>query len=227
MVLNSAPRKDIYCLSSCRLQPTNVPICMKCGLDFVELPGGTMEKLAFKYMRDSTRKREAFFLEFAEKIHPVFRRTVVYVTDGWRTAPAMVRAAVDGTTDGKGLGRPITAESDLSEKILRGECYSAANTELDQDDFIITSTARNTQMGQMGKRPYAELKVDDEIAEKYLKDAFIFCPQTEKEIQKSMPNLNAEWVKAGSAAGLSPSVMSELKIELPVCLVLQLLDKTY
>ncbi|VDP49089.1 unnamed protein product, partial [Heligmosomoides polygyrus] len=39
----------------------------KCGFDFVELSGGTAERPAFQHMRDSTRKREAFFLEFAEK----------------------------------------------------------------------------------------------------------------------------------------------------------------
>lgn len=38
------------------------------GFDFVELSGGTYEKLAFHHMRDSTRNREAFFLEFAEKV---------------------------------------------------------------------------------------------------------------------------------------------------------------
>jgi len=38
--------------------------------DFVELSGGTYEELAFTHKRDSTKKREAFFLEFAETIVP-------------------------------------------------------------------------------------------------------------------------------------------------------------
>ncbi|ETN80849.1 oxidoreductase, FAD/FMN-binding protein [Necator americanus] len=137
-----------------------------CGFDFVELSGGNIERLAFQHMRDSTRKREAFFLEFAAKIRPVFEKTIVYVTGGFRTAPAMVNAVRDGITDGIGLGRPITAEPDLPAKILRGDCLAAPDTQLNQDDFTITSTASNMQMGQMGKRPYEELEnICDDVAD--------------------------------------------------------------
>ncbi|KAL6728253.1 hypothetical protein Aduo_010043 [Ancylostoma duodenale] len=138
----------------------------RCGFDFVELSGGNIEIPAFRHMRDSTRKREAFFLDFAEQIRPVFEKAIVYVTGGFRTAPAMVNAICDGITDGIGLGRPITAEPDLPAKILRGECLSAADTKLDPDDYMLTATASNMQMGQMGKRPFAELKnVCDDIAD--------------------------------------------------------------
>lgn len=34
----------------------------------MELSGGTIEKLAFNHQRDSTRAREAFFLEFSDKV---------------------------------------------------------------------------------------------------------------------------------------------------------------
>ncbi|VDM79113.1 unnamed protein product [Strongylus vulgaris] len=121
-------------------------------------------------MRESTRKREAFFLEFAQKacsllsssvvsiIRPVFEETVVYLTGGFRTAPAMVNAILEGNTDGIGLGRPITTEPDLPAKLLHGECLAAADVKLDPDDYMLTSTASNMQMAQMGKRPFAELK---------------------------------------------------------------------
>ncbi|KAF1751326.1 hypothetical protein GCK72_017880 [Caenorhabditis remanei] len=88
----------------------------KIGFDFVELSGGTYEQLAFQHIRDSTRQREAFFLEFAEKIRPVFKNTVVYLTGGFRTVNAMVDAVKSGATQGIGLGRPITAEPDLPKK---------------------------------------------------------------------------------------------------------------
>ncbi|KJH52898.1 oxidoreductase, FAD/FMN-binding protein [Dictyocaulus viviparus] len=141
-------------------------IMEKCGFDFVELSGGTIERIGFQHMRDSTRKREAFFLEYAEKIRPVFEKTIVYLTGGFRTAPAMVRAVVDDATDGIGLGRPITAEPDLPAKILLGECFSASDTKLDQDNFMITNLASNAQMWQLGKRSYTNVKnITDDVAD--------------------------------------------------------------
>ncbi|WKY00325.1 hypothetical protein Q1695_014854 [Nippostrongylus brasiliensis] len=160
------------------------------GFDFVELSGGTIERLAFQHMRDSTRNREAFFLEFAEKIRSSFEKTKVYVTGGFRTAPAMVGAVSAGTTDGIGLGRPITSEPDLPQKILNGQCYSAADVKLDQDDFGITSVASNTQMGQMGQKSYADVQnVCEGIADlshpeeaENFKKAFTAYLETMKEI---------------------------------------------
>ncbi|KAK6047837.1 hypothetical protein COOONC_14656 [Cooperia oncophora] len=99
-------------------------------------------------------------------LRPVFKETVVYLTGGFRTAPAMVSAVLDGTTDGIGLGRPITAEPDLPAKILRGECLSAPDAKVNQDDYMITSTASNMQMGQMSKQPSKDLKtICDGIAD--------------------------------------------------------------
>ncbi|KAK6051045.1 hypothetical protein COOONC_11450 [Cooperia oncophora] len=151
---------------------------------------------AFRHRRESTRKREAFFAEFAEQIRPSFNNTVVYLTGGFRTAPAMIRAISDRITDGIGLGRPITAEPDLPAKILSGECSSAPDTKLDQDDFIITLIASLTQMWQMGRRPYADLtSVCDDIAdlshpkevENFMKKADHFFTQATKAIKRKEP----------------------------------------
>lgn len=83
--------------------------------DFVELSGGTYEKSAFKHQRESTKNREAFFLEFAEDIVKNLRKTKTYVTGGFRTVGAMVHAL--NIVDGIGLGRPVCQEFDLPKKM--------------------------------------------------------------------------------------------------------------
>lgn len=104
--------------------PLKIPLIQEKGFDFVELSGGSYEKLAFNHIRESTKQREAFFLEFADEVRlippvvtiifiqlrQVFQKTIIYVTGGFRTAAAMVRAVKDGSTDGIGLARPVTAE---------------------------------------------------------------------------------------------------------------------
>ncbi|KAL9025073.1 MAG: hypothetical protein Q9180_007736, partial [Flavoplaca navasiana] len=57
--------------------------------DFVELSGGTYESLAFAHKRESTKKREAFFLDFAETIVPALTKTRTYITGGFKTVGAM------------------------------------------------------------------------------------------------------------------------------------------
>uniref|UniRef100_A0A8R1DUE6 Oxidored_FMN domain-containing protein n=1 Tax=Caenorhabditis japonica TaxID=281687 RepID=A0A8R1DUE6_CAEJA len=130
------------------------------GFDFVELSGGTYEKPLFLQVRDSTKKREAFFLEFAEKIRPVFKNTIVYLTGGFRTVNAMVDAVTSGGTQGIGLARPVTAEPDLPKKILKGEVPSAINDILDKNNYLITLMASNTQIEQMGRNSLKEANND-------------------------------------------------------------------
>lgn len=117
--------------------------------DFVELSGGTYESLAFAHKRESTKKREAFFLEFADTITPALKKTRTYVTGGLRTVAGMVQAL--DSVDGVGLGRPVTQEPRLCKDILEGKIDSAIDQKLDQDDFGLTSVASGTQIRQIGK----------------------------------------------------------------------------
>ncbi|CAJ2507462.1 Uu.00g086480.m01.CDS01 [Anthostomella pinea] len=88
------------------------------GVDLVELTGGTYEDPAWHHRRDTTRVREAFFLEFAAGIAPRLRKTRSVVTGGLRSVAAMV-GALD-TVDAVALARPACAEPRLPLDILAG-----------------------------------------------------------------------------------------------------------
>lgn len=103
------------------------------GLDFIELSGGTYESLAFK--RQSSAAREAFFLDFAEVIRPALKKTIIYVTGGFRTGKVMVDAVKEGSTDGIGLARPVCAETTICRDLISNKVHHCAKTLLEENDF--------------------------------------------------------------------------------------------
>ena len=103
-------------------------LCVKleeARVDFVDLSGGTFEGRAFEHKKESTKARESYFIEFAELIRPLLKKTKVYVTGGFRSANGMVSAVRDGACDGIGLGRPLGAEPYLCKEILEGKITGA------------------------------------------------------------------------------------------------------
>lgn len=117
--------------------------------DFVELSGGTYQAMAFKHQRESTRKREAFFLEFAAMIVPALHKTKTYVTGGFRTLHGMLDALK--TVDGVGLGRVVAQEFSLSKDMLNGTITGAIDPKVDQNDFALTNIIAGSQIRQVGK----------------------------------------------------------------------------
>jgi 2,4-dienoyl-CoA reductase-like NADH-dependent reductase (Old Yellow Enzyme family) len=117
--------------------------------DFVELSGGTYESLAFEHKRDSTKKREAFFLEFADLIAPVLSKTKVYVTGGFKTVGAMVKAL--DVVDGVGLARVLAQEPHFGKDVLSGKFKGAIKQRFDDGDFGMTNVAAGTNIRQIGK----------------------------------------------------------------------------
>lgn len=136
--------------------------------DFVELSGGTYEKLAFGHQRESTKNREAFFLEFADLIAPVLKQTKVYVTGGFKTAGAMVKAL--DSVDGVGLARPLCQEPRLCKDILDGKVKGAIKMQLDDNNFGITNVAAGTQIRQIGKDQEPMDLSKDENVQAFMKD---------------------------------------------------------
>jgi 2,4-dienoyl-CoA reductase-like NADH-dependent reductase (Old Yellow Enzyme family) len=95
------------------------------GIDLIEISGGTYEapvmsgtkKMAVK---DSTRKREAYFLDFAEKARAAVT-TPLILTGGFRTVAGMGDAISSGAVDMVGIARSLAIEPDAPKRLLAGQ----------------------------------------------------------------------------------------------------------
>ena len=96
------------------------------GIDLLEVSGGTYEQLEFfkpqaaSEIRDSTREREAMFLEYAKAIKAVARMPIM-VTGGFRTRAGMEAALAGGHTDMIGLARPFCLDPDFPARMFSGQ----------------------------------------------------------------------------------------------------------
>jgi 2,4-dienoyl-CoA reductase-like NADH-dependent reductase (Old Yellow Enzyme family) len=140
----------------------------KARFDYVELSGGTYESLAFGHKRESTKKRESFFIEFAEEIVKPLTKTKTYVTGGLKTVGAMAKAL--DTVDGIGLARPVCQEPHLPKDILEGNVTGSVNLKLDDNDFGLTNMAAGTQIRQIGKDQEPIDLSDQKNVDAFMKD---------------------------------------------------------
>ncbi|WP_320671667.1 NADH:flavin oxidoreductase/NADH oxidase family protein [Patulibacter defluvii] len=97
------------------------------GVDLIEISGGTYEAPAMvdavgegPQVRASTREREAYFLDYAERVRERLPGVPLMVTGGFRTAAAMGQAIRDGSCDLVGLGRPLAVAPDAAGELLGG-----------------------------------------------------------------------------------------------------------
>lgn len=92
------------------------------GLDLLEVSGGTYESPAMTdggAQRESTRRREAYFLEYAEKVRGI-TTVPLMVTGGFRTPAGMRDAITSGATDLVGLARPYALDPAVPRTVLSG-----------------------------------------------------------------------------------------------------------
>lgn len=94
------------------------------GINLIEISGGNYENPSMMggKAKSSTEKREAYFLEFAEKAKKVLTVPLV-VTGGFRTASAMEKALKSGGTDMIGIARPLAVDPHVSNKLLANESH--------------------------------------------------------------------------------------------------------
>ncbi len=106
------------------------------GIDLLEVSGGTYEApLMFgdgadAGARASTRAREAYFLDYAEKVRALVPVPLM-VTGGFRTAAGMEAALQSGAVDIIGLGRPLCVDPHLPAALLDGRATDVPRPRLD------------------------------------------------------------------------------------------------
>ncbi|MDY6943795.1 MAG: NADH:flavin oxidoreductase/NADH oxidase family protein [Pseudomonadota bacterium] len=108
------------------------------SVDLLEISGGTYEQLSFfgtgaegdkqSPKAQSTLEREAYFLEYAERMRKVTRIPLM-VTGGFRSLVGMNKALADDALDVIGLGRPMCVNTDLPNQLLDGSCSAAPRYE--------------------------------------------------------------------------------------------------
>ncbi len=98
----------------------------KAGIDLLEISGGTYDKVAFLMMndqkqplRESTRAREAYFLEFAAKVRAVSKIPLM-ITGGFRTHQFCNEALEKKELDLVGMARPFITNLDDIPGFLMG-----------------------------------------------------------------------------------------------------------
>lgn len=89
------------------------------GIDFIEISGGNYESPEMLMAKESTKKREAFFLDYAEKARAVCQVPLI-ITGGFRSRIAMNEALQAGHLDFIGIARPFALMPDLPNQIKNG-----------------------------------------------------------------------------------------------------------
>lgn len=115
------------------------------GIDLIEISGGTYEAPAMSGGLQETKKastvaREAYFLEFAEKVRASIKVPLM-VTGGFRSAAAMNAALRSGALDVIGLARLLAIDPEAPAALLQGQ---------DSSQRVRPITTGIKQIDQMG-----------------------------------------------------------------------------
>jgi 2,4-dienoyl-CoA reductase-like NADH-dependent reductase (Old Yellow Enzyme family) len=90
-------------------------------VDLLEISGGTYEAAAMmgatKALRQSTREREAYFLDYAAKVRARAAMPLM-LTGGFRSRQGMEQALKSGAIDVIGLARPLVIEPEFGQRLL-------------------------------------------------------------------------------------------------------------
>ncbi|GAP84109.2 putative FMN-linked oxidoreductase [Rosellinia necatrix] len=137
----------------------------RAGFDYVETSGGTYEEVGFRHKKESTIKRENYFVEFAERIAQAVDKMKVYTTGGLKTVDGML-STIEGI-DGLGFGRAAIQEPSFAADILSGKITGAMKSAVPDSNFFgqLTTTSYVLRQVARGEEPadLTDPKVVDEI----------------------------------------------------------------
>lgn len=94
------------------------------GMDLIEISGGTYEspEMAKETAKASTRKREAFFMDYAEKVRALVDIPLA-VTGGFRSTKGMNDALATGALDMIGIARPLAIDPNVPNQALASDQF--------------------------------------------------------------------------------------------------------
>lgn len=122
------------------------------GVDLLEISGGTYENVEFfmaEHVRPSTKKREAYFLDFAEKVRKASQIPLM-VTGGIRTLDFCNNALNEGLFDVVGMARPYLLYDQFASRFLSGK--------LEPESFAIRTGVKAFE--DMAEAGYYNLQLD-------------------------------------------------------------------
>ncbi|HET7690025.1 MAG TPA: NADH:flavin oxidoreductase/NADH oxidase family protein [Nocardioidaceae bacterium] len=128
------------------------------GIDLLEISGGTYSSAAMlgvdPTLKESTRKREAYFLDYALRARAELPGLPLMLTGGFRTAAAMNEAVESGAIDLVGLGRPLTLDPDAPGALVGGQAekteVAVRRSGIRLVDSLTELTYYTVQMWRMG-----------------------------------------------------------------------------
>jgi len=136
------------------------------GIDLIEISGGTYESPSMMGadVKESTIQREAYFLDYAEKVRALVDTPLV-VTGGFRSSKAMQGALDSGATDFIGVARTTAVDPDFPNKLIADEAHQQQLKKLTTGKPAIDKMAMlditwyEAQLSRMskGKQPKANL----------------------------------------------------------------------
>ncbi|MDQ0861032.1 NADH:flavin oxidoreductase/NADH oxidase family protein [Bacillus sp. V2I10] len=118
------------------------------GIDLIEISGGNYEnpKMMVADVKETTKKREAYFIEYANKARKLVSTPLV-VTGGFRSQEGMEEAIASGEIDMVGMAKPFALVPDLANKIFQGNYETVQTKPIRTGIKLVDKTAAMLEIG--------------------------------------------------------------------------------